>query len=325
MTRGGAGAFPYGVAAALLALVVYANALHNPFVYDDHDTVVSNASIVDLSNFRFVLAYSPFRPVVNISYALDRAMWGPEPFGFHLTNVLLHAVTVTLLFLLALGLIGEATASSSAPLAAFAAAGVFAVHPLFSEAVGYVSGRSEVMCAVWFLAAFLAARSAMHRPRLWPVLAALAFGALAALSKENAVALPVVLLAYDWLFKPGSDAARRRRLWLVFLPIFAAGIAVALYRVSSLSAVSMGASPQAPLFNALTQSIVIWRYFGLLVWPAGQSIMHAVHRVTSVADPLAWLAVAGLVAVAAGAFLLRRREPLVTLAAIWFFSAIAPS
>ena len=58
--------------AALLACVAYLNALNNPFVYDDHDTVVANASLVDLSNVRFILVYSPFRPVANVSYALDR-------------------------------------------------------------------------------------------------------------------------------------------------------------------------------------------------------------------------------------------------------------
>lgn len=80
--------------AAGLALVVYLNALLVPFVYDDQETVVLNPSIVDLSNVRFILSHSPFRPVVNASYALDHAIWGHTPFGYHLTNVLLHATLV---------------------------------------------------------------------------------------------------------------------------------------------------------------------------------------------------------------------------------------
>jgi tetratricopeptide (TPR) repeat protein len=182
-----------------------------------------------------------------------------------------------------------------------------------------------VLCAVWFLAAVLAGRSAMVRGSLrWGCLSA-AFGVMAALSKENAVALPVVLLAYDWLLRPGGDPARRRRLWLVFVPIFAIGAAAAAYRITTLSAVSMGAAPASPGLNALTQAIVIWRYLGLLAWPAGQSIMHGVHRVTTPGDPLAWAAVLGLAALALAAFVLRRREPLVTLSAAWFFAALAPS
>lgn len=65
-----------GVAAVALAIAAYLNALDNPFVYDDTDTVLLNRSLVDLSNVRFVLLYSLFRPVVNVSYAIDRAMWG---------------------------------------------------------------------------------------------------------------------------------------------------------------------------------------------------------------------------------------------------------
>ena len=87
---------------ACLAFAVYANALDNPFVYDDHDTVISNRSLIDPSNVRFVLVYSPFRPVVNASYAIDRAIWGYRPFGFHLTSVLLHALVSVLLYVLLL-------------------------------------------------------------------------------------------------------------------------------------------------------------------------------------------------------------------------------
>src|SRR6187549_2694261 len=87
-----------GVAAVALAIAAYLNALDNPFVYDDTDTVLLNRSLVDLSNLWFILLYSPFRPVVNLSYAIDRAMWGYTSFGFHLTNIALHAVVVGLFF-----------------------------------------------------------------------------------------------------------------------------------------------------------------------------------------------------------------------------------
>jgi hypothetical protein len=86
------------VLAAGLAAAVYLNALDNPFVYDDHATVLTNPSLVDLRNWRFVLVYSLFRPVVNVSYGIDRALWGFQPLGFHLTNLILHVVNVMLLF-----------------------------------------------------------------------------------------------------------------------------------------------------------------------------------------------------------------------------------
>ena len=329
--------------AAALAALVYVNALDNPFVYDDHDTVIANPSLVDPSNIRFVLTHSPFRPVVNASYAVDRALWGFRPLGFHLTNVLLHATVVAFLYaLLRCALLdvrrrrghprpNEGRLSRSDTWAAFAGAALFGVHPLMTEAVGYVSGRSELLCGVFFLAAVLCGRAAMLqsasaqgaqvRPVL-PVVGLLVFGALALLSKEVAVVLPIVLLTYDWLLLPSTAQARRRRFDCAFAPAIGVLGAGALFRLSHAAG---PISSETPLYNFLTQSIVIWRYLRLLILPAGQSIMHGVHTVTSAGDPLAWTAVAGLIALGLSAYRLRRREPLIAFAVVWFLAVIAPS
>jgi len=96
-----AGALACAAAAVAAAVVVYLNALHNPFVYDDHHTVVENASIAHLGDLRAIVLHDVTRPLVNLSYAIDRRAWGTTPFGFHLTNVGLHALNVLLLFALA--------------------------------------------------------------------------------------------------------------------------------------------------------------------------------------------------------------------------------
>ena len=106
--------------AVTLACAAYYNALHNPFVYDDHDTVIANASLVDPANVKFVLVYSPFRPVVNASYALDRWFWGYRPFGYHLTNVALHASSVLLLYAWLRRILADTGSSGAASPAAFA-------------------------------------------------------------------------------------------------------------------------------------------------------------------------------------------------------------
>src|SRR5262249_14159742 len=116
------------------------------------------------------------RPLVNLSYAVDRAIWGPAPRGFHVTSVLLHMLNVALLFALALRLTTDRYSSttnserttnpestkrdeaSNVERTTFVTAVLFAVHPLMTEAVGYVSGRSEVLCAAFFLTGFLTAR-----------------------------------------------------------------------------------------------------------------------------------------------------------------------
>ncbi len=70
-----------GLVIAAIAIGVYLNALDNPFVYDDFFTVTGNPSITSVADPRWTLVYMPFRPVVNVSYAADRALWGYRPFG----------------------------------------------------------------------------------------------------------------------------------------------------------------------------------------------------------------------------------------------------
>jgi tetratricopeptide (TPR) repeat protein len=320
-------------AAAILACLVYANALDNPFVYDDRDTVVANPSLVDLSNVRFVLAFSPFRPVLNASYAADRWLWGYRPLGYHLTNTALHALVVVLLYFTIAAALTDARASRASPdddaglirWASFLGASAFAVHPLMSEAVGYVSGRSEVLCAVWFLSSLLLARRAMVASS-WRAAAGSAIcGVLALASKEVAIALPVVLVAYDWLIRPGPDDGRSWRLWRIYVPALALVAAAGAYRWLALRQAGASADLRTAGLSLLTQAIVIWRYLGLIVWPVGQSIMHGVHRVTSLTDPLAWTAIAAFAGAGAAAVRLRSRVPLILFGSLWFFAAIAPS
>jgi len=308
------------IAAAALACAAYLNALDNPFVYDDHDTVTGNRSLVDLSNVRFILVYTPFRPLVNASYAFDRWLWDYPPFGYHLTNVILHAVTVVLLYGWTRRLLRDAGADEDARLPAFAGAALFAVHPLQSEAVAYVSGRSEIMCAVWFLGALLGARAAILSRTVLQATLAVVCALLALASKETALVLPLVFLAYDWLLGPGPDESRSRRL-LIAGAVLALFAVAALYRVSKLPTGGLSTA----LLNLMTQAIVVWRYVGLLVWPVGQSIMHSVHRVSTVADPLAWLAIMGLALVTTAAIRIRRSHPVLAFGFIWFLIVLAPS
>lgn len=309
--------------AAALACVAYLNALDNPFVYDDHDTVVGNRSLADLSNIRFILVYTPFRPLVNASYAVDRWLWDYRPFGYHLTNVALHALAVVLLYWWILRILSDTSPSVDARVPAFAGAALFAVHPIESETVAYVSGRSEVMSAVWFIASLLLARSGIISGRIAPAVFATVCGVLSLASKETALALPVVFVAYDWLLRPGADDGRFKRLWAFSIPVLAVAAIGGAYRFLSIPGAVDGV--MAAILNAFTQAIVIWRYVGLLVWPFGQSIMHSVHRVTSLADPLAWVAIGALALLCALAFSVRRSHSVITLGIVWFLAVLAPS
>src|SRR5262245_1675597 len=85
-----------GFVLAAFSAGLYLRTMQNPFVYDDRLTVVDNWSIRHLADIYTVLRFDLFRPLVNLSFAIDYALWGQNPAGFHLTNVVLHALNVVL-------------------------------------------------------------------------------------------------------------------------------------------------------------------------------------------------------------------------------------
>ena len=308
-------------AAAIIAGSVYLNALHNPFVYDDYHTVVANASIQSVWNVRAIVLHDITRPLVNFSYALDRAMWGQTPWGFHVTNVLLHMLNVVLLFGLAWRLV-EDRGGRAVEVAAGAAA-LFAVHPMMTEAVGYVSGRSEVLCATWFLSGLLCGRRWIRGDGAkWAILTVGLWGAAAA-TKETAAMFPFVLFALDWTVY-GSAEERRRRFMRLHLPLMATAVAAGVVRLLVLRFEYPG-RVSIHWRYVLLELDVLRRYVWLLVRPVGQSLFHEVTAVNGLFEPRALLAVGAVVLMLAIAWRLCRVERIASFGIIWFLLAMVPS
>ena len=163
------------------------------------------------------LAVPYFRPLVTLAFAADTRLWGLSAWGFHLTNLLLHAATTLLVYGLARRLLAS-------PAAAFAAAALFAVHPCHAEAVLWVSGRTELLAGVAAAASVLLYASSRQetpwrRVRLAASLAALG---VALLAKESAAAIPFVLLLYEAVV-PATEPLRRRLAG----PLLAMGVVAA--------------------------------------------------------------------------------------------------
>ena len=304
--------------ASLLAGLLYLNALDNPFVYDDYHTVVDNPSLHDLTEIRTIVLHALTRPIVNFSYAVDFAAWGPRPFGFHLTNVLLHMLNVGLLFHLA-------WRTSGRPWIAFLSSGLFGVHPMMTEAVGYISGRSEVLCATFFLLGMLSGRR-------WILGGGMLPGALTAvlwlamlLTKEIGAMFPFVLAAYDRLLITGEPAAFRRRMRTTYLPVIGFAILAGVARLLVLARVEYPGQVWVHWPYVLLALDVIRRYIGLMLYPATQTIFHAVNPVESI---FAWrvvLAAATLGGLATLAWWRRTSDGLVTLGILWFVLLLVPS
>ncbi len=246
------------IAAGVFATVVavFLPALRFPFLnWDDYQNVAANDLLsFDPRGLRFMLAGSRlghWQPLSWLTLALDRAVWGDNPLGFHLTNVLLHAVSAVLLFYLARSLkIG----GGRPELPALFAALFWGLHPLRIESVAWVTERRDVLCGVFSLGAALSyARGSGDRTarRL-----ALLLSAFAMASKVFAVVLPLAWLVLDLRL----EGAPRWRAKLAYLPF-----ALIALGVNVVAQAGSGASIPLEVFG-LTQRLA-QTFYGLAFYP----------------------------------------------------------
>lgn len=313
---------PAGASAAL-AVMLYASSLDNPFVYDDFRLIVENPAIQNLSGVLTVLARDITRPLVSLSYVADTAIWGTGPFGYHLTNVLLHALNVVLAYWVAFVVTedwrrrmeggskdpqprteGLRLRLASPKVVATVTSVLTAAHPVMTQAVGYVTARSELLYGAFFLGALLAARQWMRTGGAWRPIA-IALWCAALLAKETAAMLPLLLWCYDaWLMDDNREAVWRRAKGL-YAPLLAVVLLLGAGRLALLALVEYGGG-SGPNWRFLLVSIdAFWQYFALFVRPHGQTIMHTVPFVGALA-PRIVASVVGLVVFAAIVWRLRR-------------------
>jgi protein O-mannosyl-transferase len=325
----------------LFAGLAYLNALNNPFVWDDFHTVADNRSLDTLWNLRGIVLQDISRPLVNLSFAIDRAIWGTAPFGFHLTSLLLHLLNIALVFVLVERLAEDSMSAQATSIhrndgerhrrplrteiVAAACAWLFAVHPMMTEAVGYISGRSDVLAATFLLIAFAAARRWAFGGRGRWLFVSIAMWMMAIVSKETALVFPLLLAAYWAGMGPGMPAPARQRLTRFALTAIAMTVLVGSVRLALLLAVENPANTRIHWELLLVDLDVVRRYFVLLVAPGDQLVFHPVVSISSLWQWRALGAVvftAGLLGVA---WSCRRQAGLVSLGILWFLLALAPA
>jgi Flp pilus assembly protein TadD len=207
------------LAAAALAFLVYLPSLRSGFLYDDQGVVVDNRAIRDLGALRQVLRADPSRPLLSLTWALNYAVSGLQPWPYHLVNVVIHAANAALVASLFAWM--AARAGRARPEAcALAGACLFAATPMAVETVAYVSSRSTALAALFVLASLRVAVSVLERFTAARLGASLSLFVLGLATKEDAAATPLLLLLLDGFFiagRSGSDVRRRARVHAPFL------------------------------------------------------------------------------------------------------------
>jgi tetratricopeptide (TPR) repeat protein len=316
----------------LLAVVLaYAYSLRAPFLFDDAGAVVDNPTIRNLASFDVLRppadgSTTTGRPVVNLSFALNRALTGDAPGGYRAGNILLHALATLTLF----GLLRRTLRQRER--LAFTVALLWALHPLQTESVVCIAQRTEVLCGLLVLVTLYAfargtdaaAGAATGRPR-W-LAGSLAACLLGMATKELMVVTPVLVLLYDRTFRAGRfRAALRERAvyyaglaatWLLLLALLLEGGGG---RGAS-AGFGLGVTPWTYL---LTQADALVHYLRLALWPHPLVLDYGTILASSLAD-VWWQGGIVLVLLAATAWALVRR-PVAGFAGAWCCVLLAPS
>ncbi len=312
---------------AAAALAVFANSVGGDFVWADHTIIVEGNGILHGADEWRRVFTKPlwsfaggstgkggyYRPVVSISYTLDHLLFGDQPAGYHVTNILLHCANSVLLFLLFATLFPR----SKAP---FLAALLFAVHPIHTEAVSWISGRTGLLAAFgMFLSLLLHARAGGKPLRIAGSTAAFAF-ALGA--KEVALVTPLLLAAIA-LFTP--DKGKRKASFLALTPHL---LIVPLYlflRHGALGAFGTGSTAAIP-FSVLIPTMlrVLGGYFRLLLIPFPQHTNDAVLLSTGPFDSRALFALAFIGAAIYGARRIGKGRREIAFGGAWIAVAMLP-
>jgi len=178
------------------------------FAWDDSSQILENPQIQSLRNVPSLFisevwagvkgeTSNYYRPLFTLSLAVDYFLWGKHPFGYHLSNMLFHIFVSVTVYILCLKILRNG-------LSALFAALIFVSHPVHAEAVAWISGRNEMLAALFMLFSFYLYLVYKERGKLKYMFFSLSLFLLALLSKEMAITLPVIILVYELCYGEGT-------------------------------------------------------------------------------------------------------------------------
>lgn len=328
------------VVLVLLACAVFAQTVRYDFTFDDVLVIVRRPLFHDIGAWREIIGASwwsnktLYRPLTQLTFAANWALGHGDPHPFHVVNIVLHALTCVVVFLLARRVLSLS--------AALVAGLLFAVHPVHVEAVANIVGRAEVLSALFAVLAVLCyqwdgalADLGDHRSarRIGASLGTLACFGLALASKESAFALPGLLLLSDLLEadragRPFHEKVRRHfPLWVGVIVVGLTWLWLRAAIVGDLTGreVAPGLEGLGLVGRTKVMSALVPQYYRLLFFPLKLSVDYSPDFVPAVAawtvrgmGGLALVLVTAIVALRA-----RRGAPLVTFAIGWMAATIA--
>lgn len=338
------------VALWLCALAAYSNSFRTGLPFDNawviqqdsriQAATTENLSLIFTEDYSYKNSSSGlYRPLTTLSYLVNYSILGngANPAPYHWVNFALHAINLTLVYWLGLVLFREVNGGRQA---AFALAALWGVHPLLTESVTNIVGRADLLAGFGILAGLLChirSTDSSGRSRTRWIAMFLLATTVGMFSKESAVTVLGVMLAYDLIFRAGSRSAAE--LWRICRPTYLTLILpVGIYfflRANALGKTVIPAFPftDNPIAGAafftgrFTAVKVLGEYLWLMLWPANLSCDYSFNQIplSSIGDWKAWLALAACTGLGAIALFSYRRQPALSFFLALFFITIAPT
>lgn len=318
--------------ALLITALAYLATLRFGFVYDDEPQIVLNPTLTTWSSlatfftahsWKFLLpdwAGNYYRPVFMTWLVLNRMAFGENTVMWHATTVLVHLVSTFMAFVVSRQVLRDGTRAGFVAL-------LFGLHPVHIESVAWISGVTDPLMAVFVLAAFWAwirGERNVEQRGLWQ-LAAVIFYAAGCLTKESALFLPAIIVAYDVLF--GRDERSWKGIVHSAMQVWPLWLTAAGYMVARKLALRGLVHPvDVPLaYNLLTIPTILWGYMRRLVWPVHMSVFYDTPPVTSVLQWRFWLPMLAWILVGILMWRIAKRSRTFALSLIWIFVFLLPA
>jgi tetratricopeptide (TPR) repeat protein len=278
--------------------------------YGHYDRPLSIAGVVQMFNSTSTqgMLHDYYRPVYTLVRSIDYRLYGTSPTGYHVTSLLFYLLAVAAAYWILLRLLPS-------PLAAFAGALVFAVHPLHVEAVAWIMAGGYAIAGALALISFALYLSR----RTWASTLALA---AAALANPPAAVMPALLSGHAWLF-PAKEAGERRRRGLNLGMMSAVAAAVVYLNFVVFPQRYSGTTFDSAV-AARSWLANFFAYLRLMVVPLGLHIPYEGY-VEKLGNPRCLAGAAGLLLMGTGIVVLRKRRPLASFGLLWFLVGILPT
>jgi tetratricopeptide (TPR) repeat protein len=318
----------------LLATLPYLNILGNGFTYDDNTQVLNNPYLRNFHHLGEIFTTTVwsyigaqgltnyYRPMMLFGYLLSYQLFGPLAYPFHLVSLLFHALVVLLVFRVAVEMLRNRVA-------AFVAAGLFALHPVHTESVAWVAAVTDVELTFFYLLTFWfflrVAQPGGRRSALAQLAMAGGF-VLTLMSKEQALTLPALATAYEHCYRDDrAETTWAQKLGRYYLLWMLAG-AYLLFRVRFFGALApvLQISDLTWKQTLLSATALVGQYCGKLLWPVELCAFYVFKRNTSVLEPRVLAGILALAVLGALFVVLWRRARPASFAILWMVVTLGP-